>query len=67
MPYNPAMHAASVHRGAWDDSEQVKTGFVMGLRLTDVQAARQPFSDFNGLISVFANFVAASKVLASRM
>jgi hypothetical protein len=39
----------------------------MGLRLTDVQAARQPFSDFNGLISVFANFVAASKVLASRM
>ena len=67
MPYNPAKHAAPVHRGAWDDSEQLKNGFVMRLRLTDVQAARQPFSDFNGLISVFANFVAASKVLASRM
>jgi hypothetical protein len=67
MPYNKANHVAHIDPRAWDETRQLKAGFVMGLRLTDVEAARQPCSDFNGLISVFANFVAASKVLASRM
>jgi hypothetical protein len=67
MPYNKASHVAYIDPNAWDETMQLNAGFVMGLRLTDVEAARQPFSDFNGLISVFANFVAASKAMASRM
>ena len=52
---------------AWDATRQEQNGYVMGLKLTDLDAARQPYTDFNGLISVFANFVAASKALVSKM
>ena len=67
MPYNKANHVSHIDPNAWDETRQLKAGFAMGLRLTDVEAARQSYSDFNGLISVFANFVAASRALASRM
>jgi hypothetical protein len=66
-PYDLSQHNAFVLESAWDTSRQKKNGYVMGLKLTDIDDARQPFSDFNGLISVFANYVAASRALTSRM
>ena len=67
MPYRPEQHRAFVNTNAYDATRQVKNGYVMGLKLTDLDAARQPYTDFNGLISVFANFVAASKAFLSKM
>ena len=67
LSYRPEQHAALVNTNAYDATRQMKNGFVMGLKLTDLDSARQPYTDFNGLISVFANFVAASKALVSKM
>ena len=38
-------------------------GYVMGAFLSQEEAERPPFSDWNGLISVFANHVAASRAM----
>jgi hypothetical protein len=65
--YEPRQRQAFVLESAWDTSRQKKNGYLLGLKLTDIDDARQPFSDFNGLISVFANYVAASRALTSRM
>ena len=67
LPYRPEQHRAFVDTNAYDATRQEQNGYVMGLKLTDLDAARQPYTDFNGLISVFANFVAASKALVSKM
>ena len=67
LPYRPEQHRAQVNLNAYDATRQVKNGYVMGSKLTDLDAARQPYTDFNGLTSVFANFVAASKALVSKM
>jgi hypothetical protein len=62
--YNPKQHTAHVDSRLWDDSRQKTRGFVMGSCLTDIESAQQPFTDFNGLISVFANHVAASRAFS---
>ena len=66
-PYEPNQHKAVVNESAWDTTRLRQNGYVLGLKLTDIDDARQPFSDFNGLISVFANYVAAGRALTSRM
>ena len=66
-PYDPSQHKAFVNESAWDTSRQKKNGYVLGLKLTNIDDARPLFSDFNELISVFANYVAASRASTSRM
>ena len=67
MEYDPNNHDAVIDTRTFDDSRQKQCGYVMGLRLTDIAGADQPFSDCNGLISVFANYVAASRAMTSRL
>ena len=55
IPYCPSNHRAYVDENAWDATRQKQNGYVMGLKLTDVEAARHPFSDFKRLIEVFSN------------
>ena len=67
--YDPRRHEAHVDTISFDVSIQMQRGWVLGSRLTEEEAAKQPFTDFNGFISVFANYVAASRAMAlsSRM
>ena len=44
-----------------------KTGHVMGAHLTDLDAARAPFDNWNEMIGIFANHVAASRSIAARL
>ena len=39
----------------------LESGYVLGSFLSEEEANKTPFSDWNGLISVFANHVAASR------
>ena len=67
IPYRPESHSAYIDSKCWDDTEQVKAGYVVGAQLTDAEAARQPDSDFSELIHVFANLLAASSALVATL
>jgi hypothetical protein len=69
IPYSRSTHQATVHYSEWDDSTQLQNGYVTGAKLSTDEAQKPPFSDFNGMISVFANYAAASQayVLRSKM
>jgi hypothetical protein len=60
IPYTTANHKASL-TSEWDSSPMQERGFVLGSILSVEEASRTPFSDWNGLISVMANHVAASR------
>jgi hypothetical protein len=60
IPYTKERHIASL-TSEWDESPMKECGYVMGAFLSPVEAERPPFSDWNGLISVMANHVAASR------
>ena len=64
FPYSAEKHVAYVDPKGWDATVQIERGWVMGSRLTAADTARVPFADFNGLVSVFANYVAASKAMS---
>ena len=61
---------ASVRKGwftesEWEMKSHVERGFVWGNRLTDVQVARDPFTDFEIMIATVANTIAATRSLVS--
>jgi hypothetical protein len=66
IPYSRSTHQATVHYSEWDDSTQLRNGYVMGAQLSSEEATRTPFSDFNGMISVYANYTAAARAYALR-
>ena len=51
----------------WDFKEIKEIGYVMGVHLTDVESARAPFENWNEMIGIFANHVAASRSIAARL
>ena len=53
--------------GKWHYEDIAARGYVMGSHFTSEDAAREPFSNFNELIGIFANHVAASRRFLSRM
>jgi len=53
--------------GKWHYQDIAAKGYVMGSHFTSEEAAREPFSNFNELIGIFANHVAASRRFLSRM
>ena len=63
IPYRPESHSAHIDTNCWDDTEQVKAGYVVGAQLSDAEAARRPYSNFSELIHVFGMMLAASKAL----
>lgn len=66
IEYNPNKHTAVVDSRTFNSSVQLERGWVLGAVMTDDEAKRQPFSDWNGLISVVANYVAVNRVIASK-
>ena len=60
IPYTTANHQASL-TSEWDQTPMEERGFVMGSILSEQEANSVPFSDWNGLISVMANHIAASR------
>ena len=67
IPYRPENHAAKVDEIAWDTEPQKRKGSVLGNFLPRDTLPREPFSDFNGLISIMANHVAAARAYLSKM
>ena len=60
MPYSTANHQAHM-TSDWDQSPMLERGYVLGSILSEEEASKTPFSDWNGLISVMANHVAACR------
>ena len=60
IPYHTTNHQASL-TSEWDQTPMEERGFVMGSILSEQEANSVPFSDWNGLISVMANHIAASR------
>jgi hypothetical protein len=61
IPYSKANHTA-YFTSEWNDKPMLERGYVMGSILPAEDAAHDPFSDWNGLISIMANHIAASRV-----
>lgn len=49
--------------GKWQWTEFKEKGYFYGSKLKDIEAARAPFSNWNELIGIVANTVAASKAI----
>ena len=49
--------------GEWDMKNHAARGFVWGNRLSDAQVARDPFTDFELMISTVANTIASTRDL----
>ena len=67
MPYTPGNRVAYVDPAIWDTDRQVQNGYVVGQHLPLVEAERRPYSESNGLTSIFAYYFAASRSILSRM
>ena len=67
MEYNPLNHRAVIDTRVFDDRVHKERGYVLGTRMTDLESSRKPFSDWNGLISVVANYVAVSRAIAHKL
>ena len=70
FPYCRSSHLSHKDRSAWDDTRQMKNKYVMGLKLTDVEAARQPFEDWDTLFrewtdNVFRGIPDTMKILVA--
>ena len=51
----------------WHFEEIQKIGYVMGAHLTDLEAARAPFENWNEMIGIMGNHVAACRSIVSRL
>jgi hypothetical protein len=56
FPYCRTNHLSYVDPSAWDDTKQLENKYIMGLKLTDIEGARQPFEDFRKLFREFHDF-----------
>ena len=62
IAFDKSRHFAS-YGSDWDDSPMRERGHVLGAFLPPQEAAREPFSDWNGLIAILSNHVAASRAM----
>jgi hypothetical protein len=67
IPYDPSRHLYNVDDTVWNTEPMRRNGYVLGNFLPKSTLPREPFSDFNGLISIMANHCAAARAFVSKL